>query len=274
MVIKVFCLVIGKLAEMLKIGIKLWSTNIEVLSQVSDMYSHAIFDYIELYLVPGTFCETVECWNGLKIPIIVHAPHFGHGFNLADKDLKDSNIKIFRDVFRYADRLRTDTIIVHGGNGGEKGETIQQLKFLKDSRVLIENKPKMGLNGKECIGYMPEDLFEIVTECGLRGFVLDFNHAVCAARSLSRDPLDFIEGFLIQNPRMFHFGDGDYCSLVDTHMNLGCGSMPLAKFAARLPQEAIITIETPNDFSRGLCDFEKNKVFFNCFLDVHLKRAN
>jgi deoxyribonuclease IV len=256
---------------MQKIGIKLWSTNIEVLSQASDMYSHAVFDYIELYFVPGTFYETVECWNGLKIPIIVHAPHFGHGFNLADKDLKDSNIKIFRDVFRYADRLRADIIIVHGGNGGEKWETIRQLKFFKDSRVLIENKPKMGLNGEECIGYMPEDIIEIVDKCKLSGFVLDFNHAVCAARSLSKDPLEFIGRFFSQNPRMFHFGDGDYFAFVDTHMHLGEGSMPLDKFISFLSQEGNVTLETPNDFSKQLRDFEKNSVFFNRLLEERLK---
>ncbi len=257
-----------------KIGIKLWSTNIEVLPQVSDMYSRAIFDYIELYFVPGTLKEVEERWSGLKVPMVVHAPHSGHGFNLANKDLVTSNLEIFKDTIRCADALEADTIIVHGGNGGTKEETIQQLKSLRDSRVLIENKPKMGLNGKECIGYMPEHIIEIIVKCSLSGFVLDFNHAVCASRSLSCDPLEYIRRFLSINPRMFHLGDGDYCSLVDKHMNLGYGNMPLNKFIAFLSQRAIITLETPNDFSKGLCDFEDNKLFFNRLIKAHLNRAN
>jgi len=259
---------------MSKIGIKLWSTNIEVLPQVSDMYSRVFFDYIELYFVPGTLQKVEERWSGLKIPIVVHAPHFGHGFNLANKDLIASNFEMLKDTTRCADVLNADTIIVHGGNGGIKEEAIRQLKSLKDSRVLIENKPKRGLNGKECIGYMPEDIIEIVDKCRLSGFVLDFNHAVCAARSLSYDPLEYIRRFLAINPRMFHLGDGDYDSLVDKHMHLGHGNMPLNKFIAFLSQGAIITLETPNDFSRGLCDFEDNKLFFNRLLETHLNRAN
>ena len=257
-----------------KIGLKLWSTNIEVLPQVRDLYSRNIFDYIELYFVPGTLQKVEEYWSGLRFPVVVHAPHFGHGFNLANKVLIASNFKIFKDTIRCADVLNADTIIVHGGNGGTKEEAIRQLKSLRDSRVLIENKPKMGLNGEECVGYMPEDIVEIIDKCGLNGFVLDFNHAVCAARSLSHDPLEYIRIFLAISPRMFHLGDGDYVSLVDTHMHLGRGNMPLDKFIAFLSKEATITLETPNDFSKGLCDFEENRLSFNRLLEVHLNRAN
>ncbi|MDI6758101.1 MAG: TIM barrel protein [Candidatus Omnitrophota bacterium] len=259
---------------MLKIGIKLWSMNIEVLSQVSDMHSRDFFDYIELYFVPGTLQEVENRWDGLKIPFVIHAPHFGHGFNLADENLRDSNFKIFKDVLRCADILRADMIIAHGGNGGTKSEAIRQLKILKDSRVIIENKPRLGLNGKECIGCTPEDIVEIVNECGLKGFVLDFNHAVCAARSVSYEPLEYIRRFLSINPKMFHLGDGDYYSLVDTHMNLGHGTMPLTEFIAFLFQEASVTLETPNDFSKGFRDFEENRVFFNLLLDSSLRKTN
>ena len=103
-----------------KIGLKLWSTNIDVLPQVRVLYERSIFNYIELYFVPGTLEDIVKFWSSLEIPIIVHAPHFGHGFNLADKNLASHNFGIFKDVFRCADMLREDTIIVHGGNGGGK----------------------------------------------------------------------------------------------------------------------------------------------------------
>lgn len=250
----------------MKIGLKLWSINVDILPQVRVLHERSIFDYIELYFVPGTLQEIVEFWSMLGIPIVIHAPHFGHGFNLADKNLAFHNFEIFKDVFRCADILRTDTIIVHGGNGGDKNEAIRQLKTLKDSRLLIENKPKMGLNGEECIGYMPEDIIEIVDKCRLNGFVLDFNHAVCAARSLSYDPLEYIRRFLSINPRMFHFGDGDYFSLVDTHKHLGEGSMLLNEFITFLPKGAQVTIETPNDFSKGLRDFENNRAYFSRLL--------
>ncbi len=246
-----------------KLGLKLWSTNVEFLSQLSSMYTRASFDYVELYLVPGTSQKIVEYWNGLEIPIVIHAPHFSHGFNLADKTLAANNLKILEEVLCCADMLKVDTIIVHGGNGGDKNETIRQLKLLKDPRLLIENKPKMGLNGKECIGYMPEEIEEIVFACGLRGFVLDFNHAVCAARSLDIDPLKYISEFLAIAPRMFHFGNGDYFSLVDKHMHLDQGNMPLNKFMAFLPKGTRVTLETPNDFSMGVRDFKNNRAFLN-----------
>jgi len=248
-----------------RIGLKLWSTNMDILPQVSFSYKNSIFDYIELYFVPDTLKGIIEVWSKLKIPIIVHAPHFDHGFNLADSCAASHNTEIFKDVLKCADILTSDVIIVHGGNGGSKNETIRQLKRLKDSRLLIENKPMIGLNGRECIGYTPEDIDEIVDECRLGGFVLDFNHAACSARSLSRDPLEYIKSFVARHPKMFHFGDGDYFSLVDTHKHLGHGNMPLTEFIAFLSKGSQVTIETPNDFSKGFSDFENNRAYF-----VHL----
>jgi deoxyribonuclease IV len=257
---------------MAKIGIKLWSTNVDVLEKVRELYECSFFDYIELYCVPGTLMENVKFWKNIKIPMILHAPHSGHSFNLSDGGCFSRNVRIFENVLFFSDSLTANEIIVHGGNGGKSSETIRQIKIFNDPRVIIENKPALGLNGKECIGFTPESIVEIIEECGLSGFVLDFNHAVCAARYLGENPMDFIGRFNNNKPLMFHMSDGDYLSSVDTHMHLGQGNMPLEKFIVYLSQNAKITLETPNDFSKGLFDFESNRSFLDSLLMKYFKR--
>lgn len=256
----------GVRALSFKIGLKLWSKNIEVLSQVRVMYERSVFDYIELYIEPETMEDYGVLWHDLKIDMIIHAPHFGHGFNLADEGLSGCNFKVFQEVAHFADLLKADTIIVHGGNGGAKRETIRQLKTLKDSRLLIENKPNMGLNGKECIGYLPEDIAEIVDECGLSGFVLDFNHAVCAANSLVLSPDVVLKSFLSLSPVMFHLSDGTLDMIHDVHLNFGKGNFDLSKLIAMIPAGKKITFETPRSPERGFQDFADDVQFLEALI--------
>ena len=79
----------------MKIGLKLWSTNTDhYLREAKRLYADRIFDYIELYMVPGSL-NTHISWKDLCIPFIVHAPHSAHGINLADPELENNNCNIY-----------------------------------------------------------------------------------------------------------------------------------------------------------------------------------
>jgi deoxyribonuclease IV len=108
-----------------------------MLSEAERIYEQGHFDYIELYIVPRTLQKVEEYWNGLKVPMVIHAPHFRHGFNLADKDLIASNSEMLKDAICCADVLNAYTIIDNGWNGETKEEATRELKSLKDSRLLI-----------------------------------------------------------------------------------------------------------------------------------------
>jgi deoxyribonuclease IV len=244
--------------DTLGIGLKLWSPNVALAAPAARLHKEGWIDLLELYVVPGTFDETIATWRGLGIPYMLHCPHAAHKFNPAKPELFESNVEKFSEVQRFADALEVDVIVTHGGNRGTVAETIRQLKHLNDGRIFIENKPKVSLTGGICIGHSPEQVEQIVDEARLKGFVLDFGHATCAANSAGIESFDYIERFLKFSPRVFHIGDGDRTSEKDNHFNLGAGTYDIARMATYVPPQSTLTIETPTDLSLGLTDFVEN----------------
>ena len=67
--------------------------------------------------------------------------------------------------------LGADWIIAHGGNNGSILETIRQIGLIGDNRIVIENKPKIGLRDETCVGWSPADFRKIADAGRLHGFV-------------------------------------------------------------------------------------------------------
>ena len=246
------------ISRAIRVGLKLWSPNVSLAQKAAALHADGWIDLIELYVVPGTFDDTVAVWRGLGVPYMLHCPHSKHKFNLARPELHGANVEKFEEVRRFADALQAPVIVMHGGNRGEINETIRQLRVLDDRRILLENKPKVSLTGGICIGHSPEEVARIVAEAGLAGMVLDFGHAICASNSAGVDPFAYIEQFLAMSPRIFHIGDGDRLSEKDNHFNLGEGTFDVARLAAYVPAESTLTIETPTDPEKQLADFVDN----------------
>ena len=244
---------------MYKLGLKLWSTNTDnYLQEALRLYNKGIYNYIELYIVPNTL-NTLDKWNKLKIPFIIHCPHFAHGFNLAKKEKMKSNQKIYKEVKEFADRLNARYIIFHGGIDGNIEETAQQLSNLEEPRALIENKPYRALpnkmNGEFCRGYSPGEI-SYVKEVSKCGFCLDIGHAICSANSQKIEPYAYVECFLKLKPDMFHLTDNTDISFeFDSHPHLGTGELDLNKIKKILPVDATITLETTKDTKDKLDDF-------------------
>ncbi len=195
----------------------------------------------------------------LNIPFIIHCPHFAHGFNLAKKEKKDNNKKIFKEVQEFADALEAPYIVVHGGIDGDIRETATQLADFNESRALIENKPFVALpnkmGGNFCRGYNVEEI-KIVQDISGCGFCLDFGHAICAANSLQQEPYSYIEQFLQLNPDMFHLTDvSDMTSVYDSHPHLGTGQLDIKKVLNYIPDNKHITLETVKNSKDNVDDF-------------------
>ena len=243
----------------MKLGLKLWSINTDCYyEEARRLFCAGWFDYVELYVVPGTL-ETLSRWAKLDIPFAIHAPHFAHGFNLAKTNKEEHNFKIYDEVKIFADELHVDHIIFHGGIDGGIRETARQLKNLNEPRALIENKPfkalpnKMG--GEFCRGYNPEEIKYVKDETGC-GFCLDFGHAVCAANSLKTNPYNYIETFLPLAPEIFHLTDiEDITGEYDSHPHLGDGQLDIKRILNRLDDNSKITIETVKNSMENLEDF-------------------
>jgi deoxyribonuclease-4 len=241
----------------MQFGLKLGSKDINYTEDIITFFKAEYFQYIELFAVSGSFNETIGYWKKFSIPIIIHAPHSFAGMNLSLNEERENNKKKLHETFQFADMLKTEIIIFHSGVNGEIEETINQLRPFVDSRCLIENKPIKGLNGEKCLGATFEEVKLILNELQT-GLCLDFGHAICAANSLKKEPLEYTREFLELNPQMYHLTDGDYKSEADSHLHYGKGNFPIRNLLKMIPKEAKITNEAKHDSDFKLDDFRED----------------
>lgn len=258
---------------MVKIGLKLYSTDTSFIDDAGDLYG-TYFDYVELYTVPGTHSSSVKTWKSRAFPFIIHAPHSFHGVNLARQDFRESNRLHMNEAKRFADDLQARTIIVHGGHSGPFRETLDQLLSLKDERFALENKPVRGLFGETCVGTTPAE-FALALEAGaVKTTVLDFVHAGCAALSYGMDPIAVVRDFLAFDPGVFHLSDGDPLSEKDTHYNFGRGGLDIPGYVSFIPEDSMVTIEAPRDPERKLESFIEDSKYLKAVLNEFGQRRS
>ena len=243
---------------MLSFGLKLWSNNDHYVNEAIRLFEKGIYQYIELYMLPGTQKKMVEMWKELAIPYVVHAPHFQAGLNLAKREQKEANFKLIDETRWFADELSAGNIIVHPGIAGNIEETAKQIKEINEPRLIVENKPYYAIiDDLICNGTTSEEIEFVMKEAGI-GFCLDIGHAFCAARGLKKEPMEFLNGFLRLKPEMFHLTDGDYESVYDRHDHIGKGNYDIKKIVNLIPQGKRVTLETEKDSKENLADFEED----------------
>ncbi len=257
---------------MFKIGLKLWSSNLNYLKPVQDLYQQKIFDYLELFIDPKSPLETVSYWQQLKIPFHCHAPHYFAGVNFSDPAYKDLNEVQVKRVEFFRQVLNPEFIIFHPGINGKLDETIRQLNFFKNQypelfkTVLIENKPKLGLNGQVCLGASAPEIQSILQSIGC-GFCLDIGHAICFAAWAKLEWEKVINDFLTLKPRVYHLSDGDHHSVIDLHEHFGAGNFDLPRILKMLPPNQGLTIETKKDSPDNLDDFKRDALYLKKILE-------
>lgn len=243
---------------MFKLGLKLWSTNDSYIEEAQKLYNEGFYDFIELFVKPGSYEGYSYKWKKLNIPFIIHAPHWFDGVNLAKPEAEAGNIEMIGQARKFADKLNADKIILHSGTEGDIKETARQIATMNDGRYLIENKPYEGIGGKIiCNGSTPEEIKYIIDRTGI-GFCLDIGHAICAANSHKQEISSYIKQFLVLNPYMFHLSDGIKDEVYDDHKHFGDGNYDINGIVRVLPKNAIITIETEKQFKNSLDDFKKD----------------
>lgn len=255
----------------MKVGLKLWSTNVDgYLQEARRLYAERVFDYLELFVVPGSE-SLLDCWKRLHgecgIPFVVHNAHAAVGFNLADAAAERRNRAIYAQTKLFADALGAAHVIFHGGMDGAPEETARQLRQLGEPRALLENKPFLPLPNprglKRCRCATAEEIGYVLAETGC-GFCLDVGHAVCSAHSQKREAYAYVEElFRRYRPAMLHLSDvAAIDSPYDSHEHLGTGQLDFCKLGEVLPLTAApVSLETRKSFADRLDDFAADVAF-------------
>lgn len=221
-------------------GLKLWSTNIDLIDQAMQLIDEKKFGYIELFVVPDTKIDPFE----LDVPYIIHIPHHKFGVNIGESRLKKFNLEKINESISWADKLNAKYLILHAGHGSMES-AMDLLGEVIDDQLLIENMPKVGLNGEKMIGYSPEQIEEL-TCIDNAGLCLDFGHAVKAAISLGVDYKDYVQRFMVFEPRVFHVSDGKLDEEMDEHLSIGDGEYDFKFLMGRVKKcrSKMVTLET------------------------------
>jgi len=224
-------------------GLKLWSTNTDLIKDAKKLIIEDIFQYIELTPIPNT---SLEPFLDLAIPYIIHITTENHGLNIADPKIKDHNLALINECIFWADELKAEYLVLHPGYGSLK-DSLDFLDSIIDKRILIENMPKIGINDEEMIGYNSAQIKELIGN--KFSFCLDLNHTIKAATSLNIDYKVLIEDFLDLKPKLFHIADGRIDYEKDEHLNFEKGNYDLElmmKLVKKYSKNKIcITLETP-----------------------------
>lgn len=236
----------------MKIGLKLWSINKELIELAS---RDEDFDYIELYVVPDSFDEKVIGKIKTKATVI-HAPTLFHGFNISDREKFALNRKIFDDVRKIADFCKSEYIIIHPSFSGEYAQINRCLNVFDDERICIENMPYYSIDGlkKIALGTVPNEIKQI----NCKHFCLDFAHAIKASISLNTDYKKNIDEFNSFKPKIYHLSDGLTDNDIDTHLSLGEGNFDLEYLVGQIGRDAFVTLETPKINLESLSTDKKN----------------
>lgn len=225
----------------MKFGLKLWSTDTEMIDQAIRLINEKLFDYIELFVIPDTQISPFI----IDVPYVIHIPHEKFGVNIGDASRKKYNLQKINESIIWADKLNVKYLILHAGHGSME-QAIDLLRKVEDDRLLIENMPKVGLNDESMIGYSPTQIEELIRDTD-RGLCLDLNHAAKAAVSMGEDYREYVRDFLVFEPKMFHISDGKLDNEKDEHLNIGEGDYDFEFLirCTKMNNPTYITLETP-----------------------------
>ncbi len=258
----------------MKLGLKVWSSNRQYFEDAQQFFQEGLYDFIELYIDLNVQDERWKIWKEIGCDVRLHAPHSYGGFNPAESERFYQNRKVVQIVQEYQRFFDSSSVIFHPGTKGLLQETIRQFSsFCQDfpslfEHVLIENKPKIGLAGENCLGASPEEIRELQSELGF-GFCLDVSHLICYAAWVKMDWKNLFEEFLYLNPAMVHLCDGNVESEKDAHLHFGKGNYDLDFIMSKLGSDVMATIETPHDSLENLADFRRDVDFLNNLLRGH-----
>ncbi len=240
-----------------RLGLKLWSINTDYYyDEAIKLYQDDVFDYIELYVVPNSL-HTLDKWAKSNIPFSLHAPHFMHEVNLANKDKFEYNKNIFLEVEEFRKSLKANYTVIHAGASGNIEETISQLILISPQNAYIENKPyKAPFNLKNvCRGATYEEI-TLIKEKTKLGFCLDIGHCICSANSLRIDPYEYLAKLQSLSPQCYHISGNYIDSEIDKHLHLHEGNFDYKRIFSIIDTTKDIAVETDKDSKISLDDFK------------------
>ncbi len=254
----------GKQKNNIKYGLKIWSTDKDLFKRAVELFKNKKIDFVELYIVPNSFLDITNLKDLKGIPISIHATHSEHDFDVFLLD--DFKIDFFKSqILKAADFLNSKFIVVHAEAGNSNENFKKNIEKINDDRILIENLPKISIDGKNCYASSYSQL-KFIKDCGFK-FCFDFSHAIKSAISQKINYKEFVEELIKElNPNYFHICNGKIDNNKDEHLDLFDGDFDIKwikkiLFDLSVKKDIYLVFETPKA-KNGLENDLKNMNYF------------
>ncbi len=223
----------------MKFGLKLWSTNVDLIDDAVALIDEKIYDYIDLLKITNTEITPFLC----GVPYIIHSDHNPGGLDLSDSSRMEQNLRSIDETFDWCDQLNAKYVVFHpdlkiGLNSK------RMLDKITDKRALIENMPNFTSKWQKMCGTTPLEIEFLLSK---KRLCLDFGHTIHSAKSHSVDYEFLIKEFLKLKPKMFHISDGITNDELDNHMRIGEGDFDFNFIMDCAKKSGVdyMTLETP-----------------------------
>ncbi|WP_305066390.1 TIM barrel protein [Methanoculleus sp.] len=259
----------------------------QTLALLAELHKEGAIRHIQVQAVPLArqfFRERLDRIAASGIPVVVHAPHHGHGVNpcapAAYDDRPASEIEEYIEeamsqTLEAADTLGAETIVLHAGRyepGGRSAAAETFAGFLDrhaDPRLTLENLPAVYA-GYPLLGNTAGELAALAGKKIAR-ICLDFPHLACTVNYRRLSFVDELERFEGLNVTLHHLSNIRCGSITDEHLELDHpdGGLDLAAVFARLRQHP--DVPTTLEYKEDSADVyaRQVKVFSGLWEDHH-----
>lgn len=201
----------------MKVGFKFFPDRFELIPQYQK-YA----DFIEIMITPDLDITMIpQC----EIPLTVHAPHGGFGFNPGDKNLRKHNQDLLKKAITVAREIKSPWVVTHVGFPVDNQSEETALNFFKENYhplIVFENCAIVGENHSlnRLYSYNTPEGMEILLDYFQGRMLLDFEHAIQTANLHKKDPKAMIDQFFILQPDCFHISGIDLDAQEPVHGHL------------------------------------------------------
>lgn len=217
-----------------RIGAGVRSDDQKTFAALAAMHGEGRIDHVQVQVIPAeraAFGRDIERIADTGVPIVIHAPHHGHGVNpcapAAYDDRPRAEIERWMEdalalTAEAADVTGATRIVLHAGRylpGRREEAEATFASFLDDHfdpRFILENLPAVYA-GYPLLGNTAEEL-RTLAGGKVRGFCLDFAHLFCTANYLGAPYADLLAPFDDLPLGLFHLSNSRKGSITDEHL--------------------------------------------------------
>jgi sugar phosphate isomerase/epimerase len=217
-----------------RIGAGVRSDDQKTFAALAAMHREGRIDHVQVQVVPGeraAFGRDMERIADAGVPIVIHAPHHGHGVNpcapTAYDDRPPAEIERWVEealalTVEAADVTGARQIVLHAGRhlpGRREEAETTFAAFLDDHfdpRIILENLPAVYA-GYPLLGNTAEELLALAGG-RVRGFCLDFAHLFCTTNFLGAPFATLLAPFGDLPIGLFHLSNSRRGSITDEHL--------------------------------------------------------